>query len=143
MGMERLWKHVTNEWFYTKSAVWVFSISAALVVLSMAFGWSLEFVPESARDSLTRAFANPSLTAQLGFGLTGISLGLARLVVFVGMFRFWAVCDRSSRMARRIWFVIMIVGFVGISFGTALYCFAVYVPQVLANSARQSQGVGV
>jgi len=144
MGTKWLWKHISDEWFYTRSAVWVFSISATLVVLCTVFGGSLEFVPNSVQLFLTKEASNPSLMVQLGFALVAIPLVIAYLVVLVGMFRFWVVCDHSSRMARRIWFVVMIVGMLfGFSLGTALYCFAVYLPQVLKNSSGQSQRVAV
>ncbi|HKV06186.1 MAG TPA: hypothetical protein VJO53_13905 [Candidatus Acidoferrales bacterium] len=142
MSMQLIWKHVSNEWFYTKSALFVFSTSAAIVMLSLTFGWGLEFLPKSVEHSVMNAFSNPSPMAQVGFTLAGVSVAAGHIVIFVGMFRFWAVCDRSRPIARRIWFVIMIVGvLVGLSLGTALYCFMVYLPQMLKNSVKQSQRI--
>jgi hypothetical protein len=138
MGIQRIWKHVSREWFYNKSSVFLFSISAALVLLTLALG----FVP-GVSLAVTKEASNPSLVVQLGFALVGILLTAAYIFVLLGMFRFWTAYDNSSPIARKIWFVIMIAGFVGISLGTAVYCFAVYLPQALKNSARQSQGLAV
>jgi hypothetical protein len=144
MGIQRIWKYVSSEWFYSRSAVFLFSTSAGLVLLTLALGWSLEFVPASITLAVTQQASNPSLAIQLGFALVGVLLTAAYAFVLLGMFRFWTAYDRSSPMTRKIWFVIMIAGFfVGISLGTALYCLAVYLPQVLKNPTRQSQGLAV
>jgi hypothetical protein len=133
MSTAKLWDWLGDGWFYSRAAVSIFSISAALVLISLAFGFTLHLWPDGLRRPITNAFSNSSPVVQSAFALAGIVLGLAYVVIFVGMFRFWRVCDGSSRMARRIWFVMMVVGFVGLSLGTALYCFAVYLPQVFRN----------
>jgi uncharacterized membrane protein YidH (DUF202 family) len=122
MSMEVIWKRVKNEWFHTRTAIVLFVTSAAIVMLGFAFG---ELWPRN-------IIISRSLAAQLSFSLAMMMWAFSTLVVTFGMFRYWTVGDRSSRMVHRTWLVIMIVGFLlGLGLGPALYCFAVYLPQAL------------
>jgi hypothetical protein len=123
MSMQIIWKRIKNEWFYTRTAIVLFVTSATIVMLGVAFG---EFGPRNVTIS-------NSLAAQLCFSLAMVSLAFSTLVVIVGMFRYWSVCDQSGQLMHRIWLVIMIVGLLWLGLGPALYCFAVYLPQTLRN----------
>ncbi len=124
--MQLIWKRVKNEWFFTRTAMVLFATSAIIVMLGLGL---TELRPKN-------AVISSSFTTQLGYSLAGISWALSALVIIVGMFRYWAVCDQSSPIVRRIWFVIMIVGLVWLVLGPALYCLAVYLPQTLRNPAK-------
>jgi hypothetical protein len=89
MSMQVIWKRVTNEWFHARRAIVLFVASATIVMLGFAFG---ELWPRKISIS-------NSLAAQLCFSLVGILWAFSTLVVVFGMFRYWTVGDRSSRMA--------------------------------------------
>jgi len=128
MGTNKIWKWITDEWFYSRTAISLFATSATFATLLFAFG---ELGPKNV--SISSAFAE-----QFAITVAAMVLAMSELIVIVGMFRYWTKCDRSSRIVRRIWFAIMILGFVGLGLGCALCCFAVYLPQTLGNSrARQ------
>lgn len=127
-----LWKYIKNEWFYTRTAVLVFGTAAFLVCLMI--GGAEVFPRLLSWDAHTTA-------QQIGYALLGVCFGLSNGLVLFGMFRFWVASDKSSRVARRIWFVVMIVGMLRIGLGAALYCFAVYLPQVF-KALRQRAQVG-
>jgi hypothetical protein len=127
LHMFSLWKCVKSDWFYTRTATFTFGASAILVCL---FIGSAEFFPR------LLSFDGHTTVQQVGYALLGGCLGFSNALIVVGMFRFWVVCDESSRVARRVWFVVMVVGLLRLGLGAAIYCFAVYLPQV-AKVLRQ------
>jgi len=132
--MPSLWKYVRNEWFYTKSAAFLFTTSAILVVI---FVLSAGFLPDSFGNG-----ANYSIAQQAGFALLGILFGTSNIILLIGMFRFWVACDQSRPIARKIWFAVMIVGLLRLGLGAAAYCFVAYIPQVARGFSKGSSTVG-
>ena len=130
--MSSLWKHVKSEWFYTKQAAFVFTTSAILVFILIA---GSEFVPVSFASLTTY-----STGEQIGFAIAGVTFSISNLLVLSGMFRFSVVCDQSRPIMRRIWFVIMIVGLLRLGLGAAVYCFAVYLPQITKRLRSETFG---
>jgi len=126
--MNVIWNRFTDDWFHSKTAMALFAIAATIAVLGFAFG---ELGPKQVSIS-------SALTAQVAASLVAVVFALSSLAIIVGMFRYWAKFDRSSRMVRRVWFAVMILGLAGLGFGCAVYCMAVYLPQTLrALPARE------
>jgi hypothetical protein len=129
--MNVIWNKITDDWFHSKTAIAVFAIAATIAVLGFAFG---ELGPRQVNIP-------NSLTAQIAVSLVAVMWALSSLVMVVGMFRYWARLDRSSRMVRRIWFAVMILGLAGLGFGCAVYCMAIYLPQTLRTLAASEKVV--
>jgi tetrahydromethanopterin S-methyltransferase subunit C len=123
--MNVIWNRITDDWFHSKRAMALFAIAATIAVLGFAFG---ELGPKQVN-------VPNALTAQVAVSLVAVMWAFSSLAIIVGMFRYWAKLDRSSRMVRRIWFAVMILGLAGLGFGCAVYCMAVYLPQTLRNLA--------
>lgn len=105
-----LWERVGDEWFGAKRARRLFSAAAALVVTGTAV---LCFpIP-----------AEPRFAVKLVLGLAGVLAGLSVFFLWSGMWQYWIRRDPSSRLARRAWFVILLVGF---WYGAVAYCLCVY-----------------
>jgi hypothetical protein len=52
---------------------------------------------------------------------------VATFSVWIGMWRFWIRLDRSSKAIRRMWFVLLLIGF---WWSSCLYLYIVYFPTV-------------
>ena len=52
---------------------------------------------------------------------------LALFFLWLGMWRYWARLDCSTRMTKRLWFGVLLFGF---WYGSCLYYFLLYRPQV-------------
>ena len=75
-------------------------------------------------ESLT----NPSkMLYKLLAGIYAITLSIGLLGIFFGMWRYWAKIDDSKKWIKRASFVLLLLGF---WWGSAIYCFIVYLPQV-------------
>jgi hypothetical protein len=109
MKVQRLedivWERIGDEWLVGRAAAILFIASAvasiAIVVMVVRFATWPPFLL-----------------------VPGV---LAGLFLISGMLRYWTMCDRGSRAARRIWFVAIVFG---VLLGAALYCIFVYLPQV-------------
>jgi uncharacterized BrkB/YihY/UPF0761 family membrane protein len=65
---------------------------------------------------------------RLPWGLLGIFGPVGLIFLWLGMWRYWVRLDNSRRWVKRIWFFVLLVGF---WWGSCLYYFLAYLPQVL------------
>ena len=126
------WKHLDNNLHARLTAV-LFAMAATIVVVLVGLA---EFLPNTFANA-----SNYSTFGEIAFTAAMMLFAISNLAIVVGMFRFWVACDKSSKVARRIWFVIMLVGLIRLGLGAALYCFAVYLPQVLKRANQGSEAV--
>jgi hypothetical protein len=89
--------------------------------------------------ALTPVFAGVDTTKmsfwrRLPWGLLGVFGPIGLLFLWFGMWRYWVRIDNSEAGAKRLWFFVLLIGF---WWGSALYCFFVYLPQVF----RKTRGV--
>jgi hypothetical protein len=125
------WRYLKDDWFYTKLAAFLFATSATIVVIVVALD-----------EFLHGAFGNPSsysTSEEVTYTTVLMLWAISNLIIIVGMFRFWVACDKSRPITRRIWFVIMVVGFVRLGVGAAVYCFVVYLPRITKRLARRTR----
>jgi hypothetical protein len=121
MILQRFWKRVSDEWIGSMAARLLFGAAAALIVImTVSLHWA---IPQ-----------NPGPFAKLGFGLGGILGGLSVFFLWSGMWRYWIRRDSSSRFVRRIWFVILLVGF---WYGAVAYYLCVYLPSTGARTQER------
>ncbi len=116
-----IWGRLTDEWFATSRAFLLFFVCSIL---------TLALVPVflgriSGREA--------SRWLELFWGTIGVLGAPATLFLWIGMWRYWARLDRSSRWAKRLWFTVLLIGF---WYGSVLYCYLVYLPQI-RGKARQ------
>ncbi len=65
--------------------------------------------------------------ANLPLGLEGVMGPLSIFFLWFGMWRYWVRLDNSSKLAKRLSFMLLLFG---MFYGSALYYFLVYLPQV-------------
>ena len=102
------WDRVPESWVLTEKASWLFGVSAIVITAATIILSTDAF----------RRFESPILG-----GILGVSTALGTFFLWSGMWRFWKLWDPSSRMARRIWFVVLLVG---VWHGAILYYVFVY-----------------
>ena len=76
---------------------------------------------------------DPSPAERVFWGVLGVLGTLSLFFIWIGMWRFWMSVDRSSNLARKFWFLVLLVGF---WWGSCFYCYFVYWPQVSARAAK-------
>jgi hypothetical protein len=104
-----------DDWLLSPLTVKLFFFSALCV---------LALVPAVMRadEAHVAPWIRTSLTA-LGFL---VPIGV--LFLFIGMWWYWVRLDKSRAWQKKVWFVILLFGF---WWGSFLYYFIVYLPQVL------------
>jgi hypothetical protein len=110
-----IWLWFKDNWLITREAARLFAISTLLVLASIPF--FLGKVETQAMSFWTR----------LPWGILFLFGPIAIFFLWFGMWRYWARIDWTSGSARRMWFVILLIGF---WWGSCLYCVFVYLPQV-------------
>jgi len=107
----------TDNWISSPRAAKLFFASTFLVLaLVPRFeGW---MVPATRMTLWLRIFWTM-------FGNAGTA-GL--LFLFYGMWWYWVRLDESKKYLKRFWFLILLFGF---WFGSCIYCYFVYLPQVI------------
>ena len=112
-----------GEWLITRQAARLFFASTFLVL------------------ALTPVFLGRGVTAdmplwmRIPWGILGVVGPLAVFFLWIGMWRYWAVVDDSKVYGKRLWFLILLLGF---WYGSCLYCYLVYLPQVMRGGRSQT-----
>ena len=120
-----IWDWYKDEWLVGRQAARLFLVSALLVL------------------AMTPVFLGKVNTAKMAFferlpwGILGVLGPIALFFIWIGMWRYWVRIDPSGLWTKRMWFVLLLVGF---WWGSCLYCFFVYLPQTYRRS-RMEAGV--
>jgi len=122
MILQSLWNRVGDEWIVGKAARLLFGAAAALILVITAIFYYLPLP------------GNPAISARVLFGIIGVSGGLSVFFLWSGMWRYWIRYDRSGRFARRVWFVILLVG---VCYGAVVYYLCVYLPNTGARTEER------
>ncbi len=114
-----IWTWYKDEWLVTRKAATLFLCSTVVVLaLTPAF---LGKVDTNLMSTAARA-----LWAVLG------TLGpVCFFFLWFGMWRYWVRLDRSPAWTKRFWFLVLLFGF---WWGSCVYCYLVYAPQVLRRT---------
>ena|SRR5712692_4691019 len=67
--------------------------------------------------------------------ILGALAAIGSLLLWLGMWRHWVRIDNSRRWMKRIWFVVLLIGF---SWGSCLYYFFGYLPQFLRRRRMET-----
>ncbi len=110
---------LTDDRLISRRVSTLFLLSTILVVASvpLAEGWV----------DITKM----SFWMRLPLTILAMFSAIAILFLWVGMWRYWIRLDDSSVWVKRVWFVILLVGF---WYGSVPYYFLVYRPQVIRRA---------
>jgi hypothetical protein len=65
----------------------------------------------------------------------GALAAIGSVFIWLGMWRYWVRIDNSRPWIKRIWFVVLLIGF---SWGSCLYYFFGYLPEFLRRRRTES-----
>ncbi len=117
------WGRFRDEWLQGRQAVRMFLV-AVLLVLAITPIW-LRLADPARMPPVLRALY--TIIAMVGT--------VATFFLWFGMWRYWVRLDDSPRMAKRLWFVILLFG---LWWGACLYYLSVYRPQVTRAGSRET-----
>lgn len=80
-----------------------------------------------------------SFWLRLPLSILGVLGPIALFFLWFGMWRYWVRIDSSKVYAKRLWFVVLLVGF---WYGSCLYYFFVYRPQAIQKRGREGGVLG-
>ena len=112
MILQSFWEQVSDKWLSSKMARRLFGAATAMIVI-ITIAFYLPIPPD------------PPVAERVLLGLVGILSALSVFFLWSGMWCYWIRRDPSSRFARRVWFVVLLVGF---WYGAAAYYLCVYLP---------------
>jgi len=111
-----IWNWFRDNWLVTRQAATLFLVSTILVI-------ALTPVLLGRVDTKEMLF-----WARLPWGVLGVLGPVALFFLWFGMWRYWVRIDNASKWVKRMWFLVLLIGF---GWGSCLYCFLVYLPQVI------------
>jgi hypothetical protein len=115
------WKRLFDNWLLTSQAAKLLLASTILVLgMTPIFQGKVDL-------------AGMSLWMRVFWTLFGMLGTLALFVLWLGMWRYWAMCNKSRSPEQWLWFLVMLIG---VWYGSCLYCYFVYLPQIV----RQRKG---
>jgi hypothetical protein len=107
-------RKLSDDWLVSSGAVKLFILSTifVLVLIPLFLGY---------------AQGQTSTAKQVFWEAAGVLGAPATLFLWHGMWRYWGCVDRSRVWVKRCWFVVLLFG---LWYGSVLYCYFVYLPQV-------------
>jgi hypothetical protein len=119
-----IWRRIDDEWLVSKSASAFFALSVLIIV-------GMTVVLFANIESQTLGFVGNAL-----LGIGGVLAAVSVFFLWGGMWRYWIECDSSSLAARRIWFLVLVVG---LWYGAILYYALVYMqrPRVMQRGSLE------
>ena len=72
---------------------------------------------------------------RLPWGILGIIGPFGLIFLWLGMWRYWVRIDESSAWLKRIWFVVLLIGF---WWGALFYYFLAYLPQEIQRRKSET-----
>jgi hypothetical protein len=116
------WDRVSASWLMSRNAARLFGASA--MVLTVATILLLSDVQQGSGP-----------LSSLFWAIVGVSASLGAFFLWTGMLRFWRLWDTSSRAARRVWFVVLLIG---VFYGAILYYALVYLRLRVVTSSSEN-----
>jgi hypothetical protein len=113
-------RKLSDEWLVSSAAVKLFILSTIFVVVLIP----VLFIYAQGQASTAK---------QMFGGAIGVLGAPATLFLWQGMWRYWARIDHSRIWIKRCWFIVLLFGF---WYGSVLYCYFVYLPQVRQRGAE-------
>lgn len=107
-----------DDWLVSRLAVKVFFISAVLVIAMTPIFVGVDTT-------------NMTFWHRLPWGILGIIGPIGIVSIWLGMWRYWLRLDTSPKGVKRVWFLVLLIGF---WWGSCAYYFLAYLPQVMRRS---------
>lgn len=114
-----LFKRNGNSWLASKAAAILFAVSSLFAIGLSPVLWGTINIPEHA-----------GALENVGWGLLGIVGTLGTFFIWGGMWAYWTQCDMSRPRIKRVWFLVLLVGF---WYGAILYYLLKYLPNELGR----------
>jgi len=121
-----IWRWLGNDWFVTEKASALFAISSLLTLALTA----VLYIGVPSPSTL-------STVSMVLYGVVGFAGPLAMFFLWGGMLRYWTRGEPSNRTARRLWFIVLILG---LCYGAILYYTFVYMPTVRRRNREHLEG---
>jgi len=112
----RIWERLGEGWLVSRNASVLFAVCSLLTLMVTA----VLYVGVPSPTTL-------STTSIVLFGAVGFLGPFAMFFLWGGMLRYWMRGEPFGRVARRFWFVVLIVG---LCYGAILYYAFVYLPSL-------------
>ena len=104
-----------DDWLISRLSMKLFFLSALLVIAMTPIFMGVDTT-------------KMTLLQRLPWGILGVVGPLGLFFLWLGMWRYWVRLDDSKRWVKRVWFVVLLVGF---WWGSVLYLFLVYLPRMI------------
>ena len=117
-------KLFTKEWLVRGGGPCVLLLSAIVILVETAFVYGFRI----AHADLARLVAVSVPIRVLYFAVEIVST-FAYLLLYFAMWFYWALVDGSRTSKKKIWFIVLLLG---LWYGSCLYYFLVYRPQIAA-----------
>lgn len=123
IGPLRFFRRFTDEWLVSRQAATLFLVSVPFILALTPFllGWV--------------TVTNPTIWMNVLGAIIGVAGPIALFFLWLGMWRYWMRLDDSTVVAKRIWFAVLLVG---LCYGSILYFFLVYRPQLIARAKSET-----
>jgi hypothetical protein len=118
-GLLNLFK---DHWLVSRQAIMVFFLCTICVALATPIFLGSD-------PSRIYSWMGPSRNAVGGLSAVGT------LLLWLGMWRYWVRIDNRGKWMKRLWFIVLLVGF---WWGSFLYYFLAYLPQRFPNSRAET-----
>ena len=115
------WKRLFDNWLLTSQAAKLL-LASTILVLGMTPIFQGKVDP-----------AGVSLGIRVFWTLFGVFGTLALLLLWLAMWRYWAIFNKSRSYEKWLWFLVMLIGF---WYGSCLYCYVVYLPQIVQQRKK-------
>jgi drug/metabolite transporter (DMT)-like permease len=121
-----IWRHISDKWLMSKIASVLFAISSIVIAgMTAVLGSDVQIQNTGAFSAFFWAVAG---------SLCGVSI----FFLWGGMWRYWMLGKPSNRIARRIWFALLVVG---VWYGALLYYALVYMPAIRKRERGHLEGM--
>jgi hypothetical protein len=108
-----IWRRISGEWLVSRMASALFAACCVLIAVMTAVLY---------RDDQLQDIGS---IASVLLGVGGMACSVGIFFLWGGMWRYWMTGKPSNRAARRLWFLLLIVG---VWYGAILYYVFVYLP---------------
>jgi len=119
-----IWRRISDEWLVSKAASVCFAVASLIITAITVVSF-----PDTPIQDI-------GVISRTLWGIFGALAAVSIFFLWGGMWRYWIDCDPTSRMSRRVWFAILIVG---LWYGAILYYVCVFLPTTRKKD-RESLG---
>jgi hypothetical protein len=121
-----IWRRMPTRWLVARPTAITFGLSSFIIIIG-----SIVLFRGLGLESKDRVI-------QVLLAIGGAAIAVSAFFLWGGMWKYWIVCDSSSQLSRRVWFVVLIIG---LWYGAVLYYLFVYLPDVQKSKMHALRGI--